>query len=153
MKFVCIIGRHNSFNKDVEKTLEKMDFKICMPYTTDNHENKVSNSSNDFINYKYVTKDKFNELVNKNRVIKYAERGYYLYGAQRPYGAKKFVAVVEEDCCNKLKEVYGNQIIEVYIKEENEPDNGESDININIDNIDVNRAVAEIIKVVKERQD
>jgi guanylate kinase len=152
MEFVCIIGRQESFNKEVEKTLEKLEFKICIPYTTDNHENKVLNSNNDFIKYKYVTRDKFDELVSKDRIIKYAERGNYLFGAQRPYGAKKFVAVVDEDCCSKLKEVYGKQIIVVHLKDENEPDSEISDMTINISS-DINKIVAEILKVVRERQD
>lgn len=106
MKFICIIDNKNKKCYDVAKSLENMGFKKNIVYT----------SSNNLDKYKviHINKDKFDKLVNNKSLIQY-ENNNITYGIKKPFGAKKFVSLIDEDGFKKLKDIYGDQIIGVYI--------------------------------------
>lgn len=116
MKFVCIMGRSNSGKSTVEKTLEQMGFKRSISYTTREPQVRDGIKEKNGDAYIFVTRDKFMSLVESGKIIEYAEYNKNLYGTPRPYGAKRYVAVVEINGYKKLKELYGEQVTGFYLK-------------------------------------
>ena len=66
--------------------------------------------------YNFVSEEKFMSLVEKGKIIEYERYGNNLYGTPRPFGSKRYVAVVCIGGYKALKELYGEQILGVYIK-------------------------------------
>lgn len=144
MNYVCIIKVSNTVNKLVN-SLKKLGFKHIPHYTTDK---KVK--SEDKLLLETITKERFEQLIKKKRLIKFEEVGKdILYGLQTPYGSSKYVSVVDLSEYNLLKERYGEQIIGVYIG--NTSDNIDVDI-IENDKKDVNRITADIIKFIRKEE-
>lgn len=110
------MGRSNSGKSTVEKALEQMGFKRSISYTT--REPRVRNGvmEKDGDNYRFVSKGKFMSLVDSDKMIEYTEYDGNLYGTPRPYGSKRYVAVVELNGYKKLKEIYGEQVTGFYLK-------------------------------------
>lgn len=116
MKFVCIMGRGNSGKSTVEKTLEQMGFKRSISYTTKEPQIRDGVKEKNGDAYRFVSRDKFMSLVESGKIIEYAEYNGNLYGTPRPYGSKRYVAVVELNGYKKLKEIYGEQVTGFYLK-------------------------------------
>lgn len=116
MKFVCIMGRSNSGKSTVEKTLEQMGFKRSISYTTKEPQVRDGVKEKNGDAYRFVTREKFMSLVDSGKIIEYTEYNGNLYGTPRPYGAKRYVAVVEINGYKKLKELYGEQVVGFYLK-------------------------------------
>lgn len=116
MKFVCIMGRSNSGKSTVERALEKVGFKRSISYTTRKPQIRDGVEEKNGEHYKFVTVAKFNELVDCGIMVERSEYNGDLYGTPRPYGARRYVAVVELNGYRKLKEEYGQQVIGVYLK-------------------------------------
>ena len=109
MRIVCLIGTSNSVKASVEKALEQMDFKRSISYTT----SKTDESGDDYI---FVSREKFNELVNAGQIIEHKEYNGNLYGTPRLFGAKRYVAIVGISGYKALKELYCEQVLGVYLK-------------------------------------
>lgn len=116
MKFVCIMGRSNSGKSTVEKTLEQMGFKRSISYTTKEPQVRDGVKEKNGDVYRFVSRDKFMSLVESGKIIEYTEYNGNLYGTPRPYGSKRYVAVVELNGYKKLKEIYGEQVTGFYLK-------------------------------------
>lgn len=180
MKYVCIMGRSNSGKKTVLKTLKSIGFEHNISYTT--REPRVINGKTEQNGeyYKFVTEEQFMNLVKNDKIVEYTRYKGALYGTKRPYGAKKFVSLIELNGYRKLKEIYKKQIIGVYLdcdytisqkrgirdgSEENfdivynneyekslENMKAESDIVINSGR-DLNNVIADILKKIKSMED
>lgn len=116
MKLVCLMGISNSGKSTVEKTLEQMGFKRSISYTTREPQVRDGKLEQNGVEYMFVTREKFHQLVSEDKIIEYEEYGGNLYGTPRPYGAKRFVAVVCIGGFKALKKIYGDQVVGVYLK-------------------------------------
>lgn len=116
MKFICIMGRSNSGKSTVEKALENMGFKRSISYTTKEPQVRDGVKEKNGEAYRFVSREKFMSLVDSGRIIEYAEYNGNIYGTPRPYGATRYVAVVELNGFKKLKEIYGEQVQGFYLK-------------------------------------
>ena len=116
MRFVCIMGRNNSGKSTVEQYLEKMGFTRSISYTTREPQIRNGVMETNGKEYRFVTEDKFMELVNKGHIIEYEKYGNNYYGTPVPHGASRHVAVVCIGGYRALKEKFGEQVIGVYLK-------------------------------------
>jgi len=178
MKFVCIMGRSNSGKSTVEKTLEQMGFKRSISYTSREPQIRNGIQEKNGHEYMFVSEDKFKELVAKKHIIEYERYGNNLYGTPRPSGAKRYVAVVCIGGYRALKKLYGDQVLGVYLKcdediafsrgqqrdgstnlvykrkqeDENLLAEMEKEADIVIDgNQDLNKMLADILKALRDR--
>lgn len=179
MEFICIMGRSNSGKSSVEKYLEKMGFKVSVSYTTRKPRIQDGKEEVNGVDYRFVTEDKFMELVNKGKIIEYEKYGNNYYGTPVPYGSTRYVAVVCVNGFKALKEKYGNQVLGVYLKcdkdiaiERAEKRDSNKEIiesrlkkdddlikeiesvaDVTIDgNQDLNKVLADILKTLRERR-
>lgn len=116
MKMVCIMGRSNSGKSTVEAYLEKLGFKRSISYTTREPQVRNGKLEEDGVEYKFVNKEQFMRLVEKGKIIEYEKYGDNYYGTPRPYGSTRIVAVVCVGGYKALKELYGEQVLGVYLK-------------------------------------
>ena len=166
MRIVCLIGTSNLVKTSVENALEQMDFKRSISYTT----SKTDESGDDYI---FVSREKFNELVNAGQIIEHKEYNGNLYGTPRLFGAKRYVAIVGVSGYKALKELYSEQVLGVYlkcntdiveqmnsqidtaseiVKNKQNFDEMESTADVIIDcNNDLNRIIADILRELQDR--
>ena len=116
MKFVCIMGRAGSGKSTVAHALEQMGFRRSISYTSREPQFRDGKQEKHGNEYMFVSRDKFMELVNLGQIIEYEEYNGNLYGTPRPFGAKKYVAVVCVGGFRALKQLYGEQVVGVYLK-------------------------------------
>lgn len=173
MRIVCLIGTSNSVKRHVEKALEQMGFKRSTQYTTHKAQfidSKLEESEDDYI---FVSRGKFNELVDAGQIIEHNEYNGDLYGTPRLFGAKRYVAVVGVSGYKALKEIYGEQVLGVYlkgnagiseqigsqidvaselVKNKQNIDRMERTADVVIDcNTDLNKIIADILKELQDR--
>ena len=116
MQIVCLMGAKGSAKKQVERVLEDFGFKRSISYTTRKpmiKDGKLEESGDE---YKFVTLDKFMDLVNKGFIIECENYNGEYYGTPIPLGADRFVAVVGVKGFKALREKYGEQVIGVYLE-------------------------------------
>ena len=116
MIFLCIMGRSGSGKSLVESKLEQVGFKRNISYTTREPQLRDSVMEESGKEYVFVSKEKFMSLVEKGNIIEYEEYNGNLYGTPRPFGSTRYVSVVCVNEYKKLKEIYGDQVIGIYIK-------------------------------------
>ena len=169
MRIVCLIGTSNSVKRHVEKALEQMGFKRSTQYTTHKAQfidSKLEESEDDYI---FVSRGKF----NAGQIIEHNEYNGDLYGTPRLFGAKRYVAVVGVSGYKALKEIYGEQVLGVYlkgnagiseqigsqidvaselVKNKQNIDRMERTADVVIDcNTDLNKIIADILKELQDR--
>lgn len=121
------MGRRNSGKSSVERVLEQIGFKRSISYST--RKDREVKESRELLTktedtleaemekeYNIVDKKTFMQLVQKGHIIEYEEYNGNLYGTPRPYGSTKFVATVCLKGFKALKKMYGEQVIGVYLK-------------------------------------
>ena len=179
MIFICIMGRTGSGKSEVERTLEQLGFKRSISYTSRKPEIRNGIQETTGNEYKFVSREKFMQLVESGHIIEYEEYSGNLYGTPRPVGAKKYVSVVCVGGLKALREIYEDQVLGIYLKinkndafiraqlrdnssnnstKREEEDNRlekqmeiEADLIIN-SNQDTNLIVAEILKAVRNKE-
>lgn len=116
MQFICLMGISGSGKSELEHGLEKMGYTRSVSYTT--REPQVRNNvlETDGNEYKFVSEERFMELVKANIIIEFEKYNNCYYGTPEPIGAEKHVAVVCTNGFKALKNKYGDQVIGVYIK-------------------------------------
>jgi guanylate kinase len=110
------MGINNSGKTTVESYLEKMGFTRSISYTTRSPEVRNGVLETNGKEYRFVSEEKFMELVNKGIIIEYEKYGVHYYGTPVPYGATRFVAVVCLGGYRALKQKFGDQVIGVYLR-------------------------------------
>jgi len=110
------MGRSGSGKSTVESYLEKMGFRRSISYTTRQPQVRNGKLEENGVEYKFVTEDEFMKLVESGDIIEYERYGNNLYGTPRPYGSKRFVAVVCVGGYKALKKIYGDQVIGIYLE-------------------------------------
>lgn len=116
MQIICLMGRTASGKSTAERILEQMGYKRCISYTTREPQFRNGKMEENGNEYMFVTKEKFWELVKEEYIIEYEEYKGNMYGASKPFGSTKFVTVMCIGGYRKLKELYGNQVLGVYLK-------------------------------------
>lgn len=100
----------------VEKQLEQLGFTRSVSYTSRKPQVRNGKQEENGVEYNFVTRERFMELVNKGVIIEFEEYNGNLYGTPEPFGATDYVSVV---CTNGFKELrrrYGKQVIGVYLR-------------------------------------
>lgn len=114
------MGVTGSGKSTIEKNLEKLGFTRSISYTTRQPQVRNNKLEENGVEYNFVTREKFMELVDKGVIIEYEEYDGNLYGTPEPFGATSYVSVVCTNGFKALKEKYGEQIIGVYLQCSNE---------------------------------
>lgn len=172
------MGMSNSGKTSVEKTLEQMGFKRSISYTTRKPQVRNGKLEKNGVEYRFVSVEKFNQLVHDDKIIEHELYNGNLYGTPRPYGADRFVAVVCVGGFKALKQIYGEQVLGVYLKcstniaeQRGSQRDGSSELFRNRKNIDdsllkemeesadvvidsdqdLNKVIADILKILRDR--
>lgn len=111
MRIITFTGKSGCGKSTQETQFEKLGFIRLISYTTrEPREYEVNDRD-----YHFVTIDRFNELFKKGYIIEKTNYAGNLYGLEQPVGGTDYVAVVETDGIKSLKELYGGQVISVYL--------------------------------------
>ena len=111
MQIVCILGKSGSGKSTLERSFEQLGYKRIISYTT----RQIRGNEIDHVDYHFVTKQQFKELLTNGNLVEWAEYNNELYGCPKPVGSNKFVVVVETDGFKMFKQLYGNQVVGIYI--------------------------------------
>ena len=131
MQILCLMGKQGAGKTTIEGIFEKLGYTRIISYTTRKPRDKETNG----LDYNFVTDEQFMTLVEKGIIMEWAEHSGNKYGSPRPFGSSRYVIVVELDGFKKIKEIFGEQAIGIYLdlpddvsldraieREENEPD-------------------------------
>lgn len=116
MQFICIMGISGSGKSTVEAYLEKMGFTRSISYTTREPQVRDGKLEENGKEYKFVSEEQFFKLVDNGKIIEYEKYADHYYGTPRPYGSTRFVSVVCVGGYKALKNIFGNQVLGVYLK-------------------------------------
>lgn len=111
MLIVAILGKTGSGKSTLERSFENLGYKRIISYTTRSKRDGEKNG----VDYNFVTREKFQELVDAGIIFEKAEYSGNLYGSARPVGSNRYVVVLEPDGLETFKKEYGNQVIGVYL--------------------------------------
>lgn len=111
MKIICLIGPSGSGKTTIENKLVSLGYTKIVSYTT----RKPRDNEIDGIDYNFVTKEQFRELLSNNILMECTKYNGNMYGAPKPVGSINYVIVVEKDGLRKIKEIYKDQAIGVYL--------------------------------------
>lgn len=111
MVIVALMGRSGGGKSTTEKQLEIMGYHRIVSYTD---RAKRGNEEN-HREYNFVTEDEFDKLIEHDMLVEWALYNNHRYGSPKAIGYDRYVIVVETDGYLKLKEIYGDQVIGVYI--------------------------------------
>lgn len=115
MLVICIMGGSKSGKSTVEKALKGLGFKPSVSYTTRGINTGGHTGEVNGIDYNFVTREQFNQLIEKNMLIEHAEIYGNLYGTPKFYGSTKHVAVVELEGFKAIRDIYKGQVIGVLL--------------------------------------
>ena len=111
MIIVAILGKSGSGKSTLERAFENIGFNRMISYTTRNMREHEQNHRE----YHFVSREQFEKLIQSGILIEWAEYNGNMYGSAKPVGSDKNVIVVEPNGMNKLKELYGRQVVSVYL--------------------------------------
>lgn len=109
------MGGSKSGKSTVERALKGLGFKPSISYTTreintGGHKGEVNG-----VDYNFVTREQFNQLIEKNVLIEYAEIYGNMYGTPKFYGSTRYVAVVELEGYKAIRDLYKGQVLGVLL--------------------------------------
>lgn len=111
MIIVVLMGRSGCGKSTNEKLFEDLGYSRIISYTT----RPMRVGEQNHVNYHFVSKDEFRELIDRGTFVEWAEYNGNFYGAPKPVGSDKYVAVLETDGFKQFKKMYGTQVCGVYI--------------------------------------
>lgn len=111
MILLCIMGKSGCGKSTLERKLEEIGYKRIISYTT----RGPRGAEVDGIDYRFVSKHDFERLIFRGVLMEYTIYNGNYYGAPKPIGSERYVIVVETEGYNKIKELYGDQAVGVYI--------------------------------------
>ena len=115
MLVICIMGGSKSGKSTVEKALTGLGFKPSVSYTTRGINTGGHTGEVNGIDYNFVTREQFKQLIDKNMLIEHAEIYGNLYGTPKFYGSTRYVAVVEIEGFRAIRDLYKGQVIGVLL--------------------------------------
>jgi len=110
------MGISGSGKSTLESGLANLGFNRSVSYTTRKPQVRNNVLETDGNEYRFVTEEKFMELVKEGIIIEFEKYNQFYYGTPEPIGAEKHVAVVCTSGFRALKDKYGDQVIGVYLK-------------------------------------
>lgn len=111
MVIVALLGKSGSGKSTLERKFESLGFSRIISYTT----REMREGEQNHRDYHFVSKEQFDNLVKSNIIIESVIYNNNFYGAPKPVGSDKYVVVLEPDGMAKFKQLYGNQVISVYL--------------------------------------
>lgn len=111
MKIICILGRSGSGKSSIERKLESIGYNRLISYTTRGPRGQERNG----VDYHFVTREEFESLIENDILMEYAEYNGNYYGSPKPVGSINNVIVVEARGYEKIKQLYGEQAVGVYV--------------------------------------
>lgn len=111
MVIVCIIGRSGCGKSEVEAKLAKLGYNRSISYTT----KKPGKGEVNGVHYHFVTEEDFLKLVEKNIIMEHTEYVGNYYGSPHPIGTINNVLVVEPSGYESIRNIYGKQVVGVYL--------------------------------------
>lgn len=115
MLIICIMGGSKSGKSTVERALKGLGFKPSVSYTTRGINTGGHTGEVNGVDYNFVTREQFNQLIEKNILIEYAEIYGNLYGTPKFYGSTRYVAVVELEGFRAIRDLYKGQVLGVLL--------------------------------------
>lgn len=116
MVIVVLMGRSGCGKSTNEKLLEELGYSRIISYTT----RPMRAGEENHREYHFVSREEFENLVKNDMLVEWAEYNGNYYGAPKPVGSDKYVAVLETDGFKQFKDMYGCQVFGVYLKTSNE---------------------------------
>lgn len=116
MIFICLMGVTGSGKSTVERNLEKLGFTRSISYTSRKPQVRNGKLEENGVEYNFVTREKFKQLVESGVIIEFEEYDGNLYGTPEPFGATEYVSVVCTNGFRALRQKYGEQVIGIYLK-------------------------------------
>ena len=116
MVLVAILGKSGCGKSTTEASLEKIGYNRIISYTT----RKIRDGEVNHREYHFINENQFQKLIDMGIMVEWATYNGNLYGSPKPVGNEKNVIVVEPDGLAKLVELYGRQVVSVYIDTPNE---------------------------------
>lgn len=112
MTLICLTGEKTS---NLLNYLEKLGYNRVISYRASKGSSdktlKATNKSE-----RIVTEAEFRQLIEKGMLIDYIEQSDGLYGLAKPIGSNLNILETEPSRLNKIKGVYGAQVVSVHIK-------------------------------------
>ena len=114
MQIICIMGRSGSGKSALESTLESLGYERIISCTT----RPPRGNERDGVEYHFVSREKFAELIENGSLLEHAEYNGNLYGSPRP-AALKNVVVLEPQGYAHLKKMYPQTLgVFIYLPED-----------------------------------
>lgn len=152
MNIICLMGDDSNSKELVENNLEQMDYKKIIQYTTKKPSINNGVREKNGERFIFVSKEKFMELVNKGYIIHYEEHMGALYGTPSLFGSTRYVGVLYKNSLSAFKELYGNQVLGVYLTHNKVKENELGvDVIINA-NQPLNKITADILKACNKNK-
>lgn len=117
-KLICLVGKSGSGKSSLEKHVESMGIPRVVSWTT----RQMREGEHNDREYHFVSRERFIEEVDNEKMLEYAAYGSNLYGTHVDSVREGFnVIVVEPTCLPILKEILGeNNVIIIYVETDNE---------------------------------
>lgn len=113
-QIICIMGRSGSGKSTLESTLESLGYERIISCTT----RPPRGNERDGVEYHFVSREKFAELIENGSLLEYAEYNGNLYGSPKP-AAFKSVVVLEPQGYANLKKTYSQTLgVFIYLPED-----------------------------------
>lgn len=113
-QIICIMGRSGSGKSTLESTLESLGYERIISCTT----RPPRGNERDGVEYHFVSREKFAELIENGSLLEHAEYNGNLYGSPKP-AALKNVVVLEPQGYANLKKMYPQTLgVFIYLPED-----------------------------------
>lgn len=111
MKIICLLGRSGTGKSTIEQKLQEIGYSRIISYTS----RPIRPGEQNGREYHFVSSDEFEGLIKNNILMEYTRYSDHYYGAPKPVGSINYVVVVELQGYLRIKKIYGNQAIGVYL--------------------------------------
>lgn len=113
-QIICIMGHSGSGKSTLESTLESLGYERIISCTT----RPPRGNERDGVEYHFVSREKFAELIENGSLLEHAEYNGNLYGSPKP-AAFKNVVVLEPNGYANLKKMYPQTLgVFIYLPED-----------------------------------
>ena len=112
MVIVIINGSDSSSKYKIETVLNKLDFRKLVKYTT----RLMHTGEKNGFEYLFINDHQFDRLSKNGRLVEYSANSKERCGCLKPVGHDKFVAISNGNESEVLKDLYKDQVVNVFLK-------------------------------------
>ena len=120
MSLTILMGRSGSGKSTIETLLHKKGLKKLVSYTTRKPQVRNGKLEEDGIDYSFISREQFIELLNSDKLLEYTEYNGNLYGTplldEADVYSNNYIAVLDYNGYRQLKNLYDDLIIGIYFK-------------------------------------